>query len=291
MGTISVEDLCGELNSHRRRLYFLLAALDKFAPETAIQIAERMERFVTSKKAAIAEQADADDDDNDDDDAESDDVSVDFEDDSSRSEASATDGAAAGIPGADGSPKAIELRSTLVHACNGSAHPSNGVARSGSTASTSLAARKIALDPIQRAEFKKAIASGAGNETLATQFGLTRRQAHGLRIGFARAKGGGSPAKGADDHRPRQDAAAEREQQKNFLRQKPMPPPTLDDIVRFLRQIGDIVVKNGDHYLVNYSLSLTTQELVMRANRKRAVNGKPPFELNGAEPSLAAVHG
>ena len=87
--------------------------------------------------------------------------------------------------------------------------------------------------------------------------------------------------------RPAYNPTAEREQQENSLRQRPAPPPSLDDVVRFLRQLGDIVVRNGDHYSVNYSLSLTAQELVMRANRTRAAKGKPPFEVHAALPADA----
>jgi hypothetical protein len=277
METIGAEDLYEQLNAHeRRRLYFLVIALNKSEPEAAIELAERMERFVTSKRFASGDQVDDE----------------------------AAEASDAGESAADNEAAAAaveDLSSALSRVANSNGpalRPLASEPRAAGGATFSVAptvgarsdpaARKSALDATQRLEFKRAIASGANNDELAARFGLTRRQAHGLRIGFARAKaGGGFAAKRSDDLC---NASAEREKQENFLRQRLAQPPTIEDVVRFLRQIGDVVVRNGDNYIVNYSSSLTTQELVMRANRKRAANGKPPFEFSHADAPPAAVN-
>ena len=139
--------------------------------------------------------------------------------------------------------------------------------------------RKSLLDEAQRVDFQRAVACGASNEKLAARFKLTRRQAHGLRIGYARAKNGCVPKKPEHLEAPRDPSVDDREQQEIFLRQRPPQPPTMDDVVRFLRQLGDIVVKNGEGYQVNYRLTLMPQELVERANRKRLALGKSLFTL------------
>jgi hypothetical protein len=285
MTTIGAQDLYGELDpQQRRRLYFLFVALNKSDPKAAIELAERMERFVTSRKfAAIGIAGDDADDAAADDAAPVDDAAPAEEEDASEPLAVASSSAgSAHTPAVNGNAQGGVAR--FGNGSAGAIAPS----RLGTMARSDGLVRKSALDEAQRTEFKRAIASGANNDELATRFGLTRRQAHGLRIGFARAKVGG-PAKRPEERRPLLNVAAEREQQESFLRQKQPPAPTMDDVVRFLRQIGDVVVRNGEHYMVNYSLSLTTQELVMRANRKRAMTGKPAFELGNAERAPAAI--
>jgi hypothetical protein len=285
MESIDAEDLYGELNAHqRRRLYFLFLALGKSEPETAIEIAERMERFVTSKKiASTGVSADASTDEVD---AEAGDLPED-----------SSDGDDLVVRDVRAAAATVERLSTafarVANAGGSVLRPPAAVARPSGAACVTpigikpdMAPRRSALDGAQRHEFKLAIAAGASNDELATRFGLTRRQAHGLRIGFARAKGGGSSCR-REEQKPHYNAAAEREQQDSFLSRRPAPSPTMEDVVRFLRQIGDVVVRNGDHYLVNYSLSLTQEEMVVRANRKRAANGKTPFSLDGASSASA----
>ena len=60
------------------------------------------------------------------------------------------------------------------------------------------------------------------------------------------------------------------------------------EVVRFLRQIGDVVVKQGDAFSVNSILKLNFQELVARANAKRLQRGKPTFELSTQSGSKVA---
>lgn len=56
------------------------------------------------------------------------------------------------------------------------------------------------------------------------------------------------------------------------------PSPMVDDVVRFLRQEGDIVVRAGEHqFLVNGRFRLCLEEMTERANRMRARQGKQLF--------------
>jgi hypothetical protein len=79
------------------------------------------------------------------------------------------------------------------------------------------------------------------------------------------------------------DRATELRLQNEFLAGKPSAPHTTEDVIRFLRQQGDIVVTDGNGYRVNYAQRLGPDELVARANDKRADRGLPPFALPCAD--------
>jgi len=128
--------------------------------------------------------------------------------------------------------------------------------------------------PVPREEFLSAIRAGATNHQLAEAFGLTLRQANGLRIGLARRKAQAP----ADVETVKSDR---REQGEALVGEETAPPEFIEEVVRFLRQTGDIVVRNGENYLVNARLILTMTELVERANRKRLQRGRSAF---GADP-------
>jgi hypothetical protein len=54
---------------------------------------------------------------------------------------------------------------------------------------------------------------------------------------------------------------------------------SLDEIVRYLRQRDDVVVSAGkDAFLVNGRFHLTSEELLVRANKMRLRQGKPQFQ-------------
>jgi hypothetical protein len=124
-------------------------------------------------------------------------------------------------------------------------------------------------------EFAEAIAAGLSNAELASRFGFTPRQANGLRMGLTRR----NPALRApqDGKPPQIDRATELKLQEAFLQKKATPAPTLDDVVQFLRQRGDVVFRSGTGFSVNNRLTLTAEELVARANRKRSELGQAPF--------------
>jgi hypothetical protein len=65
-----------------------------------------------------------------------------------------------------------------------------------------------------------------------------------------------------------------------------------DDIVRYLRQRDDVVIRDGDAYVVNGRFRESLGQLAERANRMRSRQGLPPFLLMptasaGANTSIA----
>jgi hypothetical protein len=138
---------------------------------------------------------------------------------------------------------------------------------------------------VPRNEFLNAIRAGATNHQLAQRFGLTLRQANGLRIGLARRKTHASiAAMGVTSDRL--------ERGEELVGQKTGPHELMDEVVRFLRQTGDIVVRSGENYLVNTRYILTARQLVERANRKRMERGRPGFgadRIGGAPPPSQAA--
>ena len=130
---------------------------------------------------------------------------------------------------------------------------------------------RLALSVELRNRLLDRLAEDAKNAELATEFGLSLRQVQGLRIGGAR------------------EIAKRREQ----LSRKPVhsdqtviPSASIDEIVRYLRQQDDVVVPQEDgHFLVNGRFHLAFADLVSRANRMRARQRKPEFELIGNKPS------
>ena len=75
------------------------------------------------------------------------------------------------------------------------------------------------------------------------------------------------------------DRETELRLQSEFLAQKPSPTHTMEDVVRFLRQQGDVVLMEGAYYRVNYAQRFDQEELVARANNKRASRGLAPFVI------------
>jgi len=123
----------------------------------------------------------------------------------------------------------------------------------------------IALSAEQREHLLTLFAEGARNLELATKFGLSPRQVQGIRMGCAR-----EIAKRRDQLGR---ATAETEE---------MPMVSVDDVIRYLRQQDDIVVpqENGE-FLVNARFRMPMADLIARANRMRARQGKPEFEFPG----------
>jgi hypothetical protein len=126
-------------------------------------------------------------------------------------------------------------------------------------------------------EFTEALMAGADNSELARRFSLTPRQANGLRMGIEKRYPQLRAVKRAQPKRPELDRTTELQMQEAFLRQKPAVTATLEDVIRFLRQRGDVIVRAGDSYIVNDRATMTAEELVARANQKRAQLQRPPF--------------
>jgi hypothetical protein len=139
-------------------------------------------------------------------------------------------------------------------------------------------AQQRLLSDAQLQEFAASAAAGAGNRDLGIRFGLTPRQANGIRMALAK-RAPQVALKRAVRAKPKEtlDRATELQMQVDFMQRKPAAAPTVDDVVRFLRQRGDVVTRAGEGFTVNHRLTLTIQDLVRRANEKKTQMGQPPF--------------
>jgi hypothetical protein len=132
----------------------------------------------------------------------------------------------------------------------------------------SVSARRssVALSIDQRERLLTRFAEGARNAELATEFGLSPKQIQGIRMGCAR-----EIAKRRDQLSKTTGEAEQNDE---------TAPVSVDDVVRYLRQQEDIVVRqdNGE-FLVNARFPMTLADLIARANRMRERQGKPKFDL------------
>jgi hypothetical protein len=128
---------------------------------------------------------------------------------------------------------------------------------------------RLAVPAEHRDRLLDRLAQGAKNAELAAEFGVSLRQVQGLRMGCAR------------------EIARHRDQVgKESARTEPTSlPSSVEEIVRYLRQQDEVVVAqpNGD-FLLNGRFNLTLADLLARANRMRARQHKPSFELLGGIP-------
>jgi hypothetical protein len=176
----------------------------------------------------------------------------------------------------------------------------------------SPSSRQGLLDSETKERFALEAALNNDNRHLAKTFNLTVRQAHAVRISLSRRvheirtreglgeplppqmppaariglgkagpRGAGqrvrTPAPTPADLQARR--ALELALQEEFLKNRPPAAPTIDDVVRYLRQIGDIVVRAEAGYCVNGRMMLSESELVGRANRKRLERRQPAFQV------------
>jgi hypothetical protein len=235
----------------QRRLYFLLLAVDKIDPREALAFAERIERFISGKTVVTEPNPPPQPDSAGDPTGES-------------PSASGADNSESGLAGSRNesvAPNEVDRARR--------ASPNDPVSLSG----TAVAPR--ALDRSMQIEFFKAIARGATNAELATRFGLTKRQAHALRIGMIRRTRSGRSAKSQD--REHKSGGVQIVDHGRVSQQQ----DTHDEgeVVRFLRQTGDVVVKDGEVFVVNSILRLTFEELIVRCNGRRVQRGKPTFDF------------
>jgi hypothetical protein len=75
--------------------------------------------------------------------------------------------------------------------------------------------------------------------------------------------------------------------QEAFLRKRQVGPPTMADVILFLRQRGDVVLTTGGGYVVNGASSVDHTELVRRANRMRERMGLPTFAADASHSQTA----
>jgi hypothetical protein len=111
------------------------------------------------------------------------------------------------------------------------------------------------------------LAEGAPNGEVAAEFGLTSKQVQGVRMGCARE---------IAQRRDKLGKSAHPDQSSGQI-------VSVEDVIRFLRQRDDVVVpqENGE-FLVNGRFRMRFEELLARANRIRAREGKSKFGVAGS---------
>jgi hypothetical protein len=138
--------------------------------------------------------------------------------------------------------------------------------------------RGIALTDEQRGRLLDRLAEGARNAELVAEFGISAKQIQGVRMGSKR-----EIAKRRADGADAGSQLAERHHDASAI-------TSIEEIVRYLRQQDDVVVLQQDGvYLVNGRFHLSAAELVIRANRMRSRQRKPPFQSHGAPHRLATA--
>jgi hypothetical protein len=130
---------------------------------------------------------------------------------------------------------------------------------------TTPRATRPSLSAPERERLLGRLAEGAKNAELAAELGLSPKQVQGIRMGCAR------------EIRRR----GERREIEKETSNAATITASIDDVVRYLRQRDDVVVPQaGGDFLVNARFRLPVADLVTRANRMRARQGKPEFELH-----------
>jgi hypothetical protein len=131
---------------------------------------------------------------------------------------------------------------------------------------------KFTLSDDKRKQLLDRLSAGAKNAELAAEFGISARQVQGIRMGRAR-----------QIIQKRRDRLVDEVQPRPEMRIY----GSVDDVVRYLRQQDDIVVpQGGGEFLVNARFRLALSELVSRANRMRARQAKPEFEVPNHQPVM-----
>jgi hypothetical protein len=154
--------------------------------------------------------------------------------------------------------------------------------RSSRAATKHPASRKrvnLALSADRREELLDRLAAGSTNVELAAEFELSAQQVQGVRVGSAREIARRREALDeATKLQPKDQRLAETAGQiYNHL-------PQQDDVVRYLRQKDDVVIRQADGtFLVNGRFQMSLAELAERANRMRRRQGKPEFQLAETE--------
>jgi len=119
----------------------------------------------------------------------------------------------------------------------------------------------LALSSDRREQLLDRLAQGASNAEVAQVFSLSTRQVQGMRMGAARD-------------------ITNRRQRIRSSRDDAGIACSPEEVIRYLRQQDDVVVRQDDGpFLVNGRFRLGLADLVSRANRMRARQGKREFHL------------
>jgi hypothetical protein len=235
----------------QRRLYFFLLVADKLDPQDALAFAERIESFIGGETA-----------------------SAEFNPPPPCAGANDTTGDNSSSIGSDNSEAALESSKSEPPAASKIGAASH-LSPNDHHSTGDAAATPKGLGRSMQVEFFKAVAQGASNAELAERFGLTKRQAHALRIGMVRRSRAGN-SQNRRDYQRKTVGALIAEGRPGSEQQETQGEA---EVVRFLRQTGDVVVKDGAGFMVNSILKLTLQELIGRCNARRLQRGKPAFDF------------
>jgi hypothetical protein len=124
------------------------------------------------------------------------------------------------------------------------------------------------LNPEEKAELSARLDACNSNAQLAVEFGLTPRQVQGFRMQVGRRA---KSKIAAINPQPRAAASAPASLTNS---------PVIDEVVRYLRQQGDVVVADGPGmFLLNGRFRLDVDQLQHRANRMRQRQRKPEFQI------------
>jgi len=127
---------------------------------------------------------------------------------------------------------------------------------------------ELLLEPDRKAELQARLAAGVPNADVAAEFGLTPRQVQGFRMQIARK---------AASREKRMAEAADPICYSNGI-PTATRSPLVEEVIRYLRQQGDVVVGSPQSsFTVNNRFQLDFEQLVNRANKMRARQGKPEF--------------
>ena len=165
-------------------------------------------------------------------------------------------------------PRLVPLRPDRAALSNDQPGEDPKAAESPGASSRPATQTRLALSDEQRERLMDRLAKGATNAELANEFGLSLRQAQGIRMGTARKNSSIRHEVSNGEKRP--DAGSGL-------------PTSVDEIIRYLRQRDDVVVpQGGGEFLVNGRFHLSAVELASRANKMRSRLGKPEFQLANA---------
>jgi len=127
---------------------------------------------------------------------------------------------------------------------------------------------ELLLEPDRKAELQARLAAGVPNADVAAEFGLTPRQVQGFRMQIARK---------AASREKRMAEAADPICYSNGV-PTATRSPLVEEVIRYLRQQGDVIVGSPQSsFTVNNRFQLDFEQLLNRANKMRARQGKPDF--------------
>ena len=144
-----------------------------------------------------------------------------------------------------------------------------------------------------REAFAAVAATGVDNRELARRFQLTVRQAHAIRLSMARQRpevrpqGNAGAGRSGRAEMPRNGAAGLELEESSLHRRSEQGAATIEEVIHFLRQRGDDVVKREGNFLVNGRLLVNADQLIARANQQRHRMGAMPFQVDRSARLLA----